>query len=214
MKSVVTVQKAVRGISLASLPREAADSSLIEVCNHAPLILQKMRDLISLILIWHSFSQWGMERVASPSAYKGVNPSDMTSCNQCPLWLPRMQDLQSLTRSWRSIPGWGRKRLATYFDQKGYQFIQKEHRHMIFNILQLTAGYLNATMNRTTRNAKPEIGPDGSSPILLNPRVGRYSEGCGPPQSSGSGFWTVLEPNRTILPVQTRTAAGFTGMCR
>jgi len=39
------------GMSLAYLPIEAANSSLIEVCNHAALILPKMRDLKSFTLI-------------------------------------------------------------------------------------------------------------------------------------------------------------------
>jgi len=50
MKLVVTVWEAVAGMSLAYLPREAANSSLIEVYNHAPLIFHKMRDLESLTL--------------------------------------------------------------------------------------------------------------------------------------------------------------------
>jgi len=50
-KSVVTVQEAVMGMFLAYLPREAADSSLTEVCNHAPLILPKVQDLKSLTII-------------------------------------------------------------------------------------------------------------------------------------------------------------------
>jgi len=56
MKLVVTVQEAVTRMSLAYLPREAANSSLIEVCNHVALILPKMRDLNSLRLIGCSFS--------------------------------------------------------------------------------------------------------------------------------------------------------------
>ena len=51
MLLVVTVQEAVAGESLPYLPREAANASLIEVCYHVPLILQKMRDLESLTLI-------------------------------------------------------------------------------------------------------------------------------------------------------------------
>ena len=58
-------------MSLAYLPREAAKSSLIEVCNHAPLILPKMQDLKLLTLIGRSFSRWGRERVAFTFAYKG-----------------------------------------------------------------------------------------------------------------------------------------------
>ena len=70
MKSVVTVQEAVAGMSLAYLPREAANSSLIEVCIHAPLKLPKMQDLKLLTIICRSFSQWGRERVASTFGYK------------------------------------------------------------------------------------------------------------------------------------------------
>jgi hypothetical protein len=38
-----------------------------------------------------------------------------------------------------------------------------------------------------------------------------YGYGVGPPRSSGSGFWTGLEPNRTVFPVQTRNAGGLLG---
>jgi len=71
MKLVVTVWEAVTGMSLAYLPREAANSSLIEVCNHAPLRLPNMRDLKLLMLICRSFSRWGRDHVASAFAYKG-----------------------------------------------------------------------------------------------------------------------------------------------
>jgi len=140
---------------------------------------------------------------------KEANTSVMTSCNQCPVWLPRMQDLKSLMLRSCSFPGWGRELLCTYFDHKGGQFIQNEHRHTIVNILRLTVRYLNATINRTTLNAKPEIGPDGSSQTRCNPQIDGYGAGFGPPRSSGSGFWTVLEPNRTVFLVQTRTAGGL-----
>ena len=67
VKLVVTVREAVVGISLAYQPREAAKSSLIDVCDHAALRLPKLRDLES----WRTFSRWCTERVASPFAYKG-----------------------------------------------------------------------------------------------------------------------------------------------
>jgi len=68
-----------------------------------------------------------------------------------------------------------------------------------------------ATTNRKTRKGEPETGTDGSSQTLQNPRVDGYGYGFGPPRSSGSGFWTGLEPNRTVFPVQTRTAGGLPG---
>jgi len=77
------------------------------------------------------------------------------------------------------------------------------------NILHKTVGYQNATKNRNTRKREPEIGPDGSSQTLQNPWVDGYWYGFGPPRSCGSGFWTVLEPNQNVYPVQTRTAGGL-----
>jgi len=133
----------------------------------------------------------------------------MTSCNQCSLWLPRIQDLELLMLGWRSFPGWGRERLSTYFDHKGGQYVQKEHRHTIVNILRFTVRYLNVTINRTTPNAKPEIGHDGSSQSRWNPRVDGYGARFELLRSSGSGFWMVMKPNRTVFPVQTRTAGWF-----
>jgi len=59
------------GTSLAHLPGDAAKSSLIEVCNHVPLRLPKMRNLESLMLSCRSFSRWGREHVTSSFAYKG-----------------------------------------------------------------------------------------------------------------------------------------------
>jgi len=60
-----------------------------------------------------------------------------------------------------------------------------------------------------TRNAEPEIGTDGSGHTRQNPRVDGYGSAFGPLGVWGSGFWTVLEPNRPIFAVQTRTAGGL-----
>ena len=60
-----------------------------------------------------------------------------------------------------------------------------------------------------TRNAEPEIGTDGSSLTRRNPQVDGYGSGFGPPRVCGSGFWPVLEPNRHVFAVQTRTAGGL-----
>jgi len=80
------------------------------------------------------------------------------------------------------------------------------------NISRLPVRYLNVTIHRTTWNAKPEIGPDGSSQTQRKPWVDGYAAGFAPPRRSGSGFWTVLEPNRTVIPVHTRTAGGSPGL--
>jgi len=164
---------------------------------------------------WHSFDAHFHDGAGSLSLLllpiKEANISVMTSCNQCPLWLPRMQDLKLLTLRWRSFPGRGRECLSTYFDHKGGQFIQKKHQCTIAHISGFTVGYLNATVNRTTRNAKLQIGRNESSQSRRNPRVNEYGCGFGPQWSSGSGCWKVLESTRTVFLVQTPTAAGLAG---
>jgi len=60
-----------------------------------------------------------------------------------------------------------------------------------------------------TRTAEPEIGTDGSSQTRRNPRVDGYGSGFGPPRVCGSGFWPVLELNRPVFAVQTRTPGGL-----
>jgi len=61
------------------------------------------------------------------------------------------------------------------------------------------------------RNTEQEIGTDGSSQTRRNPRVDGYGAGFGSQRVSGSGFWTVLEPNRPIFAVQTRNAGRLPG---
>jgi len=145
------------------------------------------------------------------SPIQEANTSVMTSCNHCPHWLPRMQDLKLLTLRSRSLLGWGRERSTTYFEHRGGQFIHKEHRCTIVKVLRFTLRYLNPTKNRTTRNAKPDIGPDESAETCPNCRVDGYGAGFGPPGSSGWGSWTVSELNRTVFLVQTRTTGGLPG---
>ena len=164
---------------------------------------------------WRSFDAHFQDWAGSVSLLllpiKEANTSVMTICNQCPLWLPRMQDLKALPLHWHSFPGWVREHLSTFFQHKGSQYIQKKQRRTIDNVLRLKVGYLNANINWTTRNAQPEIGPDGSSHTQRNPRVDRYGTGFGPPRSSGSGPCTVQEPNRTNFLVQTQTTGGLPG---
>ena len=142
---------------------------------------------------------------------KHANTSVMNICNPWPLRLPKMQDQKSLTLHWRSFPGWCRECLSSFFDYKGGHYIQKEHQGTIINILRLIVGYLNATIHRTTRNAELEIGPTGSSKTRRNPRVDRNGAGFWLPRSCRLGFWTVMEMNRTIFPVQTQTTGGLPG---
>jgi len=164
---------------------------------------------------WRSFDSHFEDEAGSVSLLllpmKEANTSIMTICNQCPLRLPRVQDLKSLTLHWRSFSGWGREPVSKYFDQTGGRYIQKVQYYTILNLLRLTAGYLHATIYRTTQNAKPEIGPNRSSQTQWNPLVDRYQAGFGLPWSCGSGFGTVLDLNLTVFPVQNRTAGGLPG---
>jgi len=83
--------------------------------------------------------------------------------------------------------------------------------YMEVNILQSIVGYLNATMNRETWNAEPDIGTDGCSQTQQNPWVDSYRSWFGPPRLSGSGFWTGPEPKRPVFEGQTRIAGGLPG---
>ena len=122
-----------------------------------------------------------------------------------------LQDLKSVTLCGRSVLELGRKGVSPVFEYRGSQYNSNSQQYTKVNISQFTVGYLNATINRTTRHAQPEIGPDGSSQTRQNPRVDWYGSGFGPPRLSGSGFWTVLEPNRPGFAGQTRTAGRLPG---
>jgi len=135
----------------------------------------------------------------------------MIVCIQLPPRLLINQNHKSLTRRWLSCPGWGIEHVSLVFTFKGGQFIWKGQSRAKVNILCSADGYLNATMNGKPRNTEPEIGTDGSSQALQNPRVDGYGSGFGLPRCCGWGFWTVLESNRTVFPVQTRTAGGIPG---
>jgi len=143
--------------------------------------------------------------------WKTANTSFMIACIQSPSRLLMMQDQKSLTCRWLSCSGWGKEHVPLVFSYKGGRFIRKGQWCAKVNILRLTVGYLNATINRKTRNTEPEIGTDRSSQTRQIPWVDGYGSGFGPPRRCGSGFWTVLEPNRTVFPVPTRTAGGLPG---
>jgi len=128
---------------------------------------------------------------------KKANTSIMTICNQCPLWLPRMQDQKLFTLRSRSFPGWGRECLSTCFDPKGGRYIQKEQCRTIIISLRLIVGYPNATINRTTWNAKRAIEPD--EPSHHGETRGLAGKGPGLDHQGAAGwvfgrFWTWPEP--------------------
>ena len=122
-----------------------------------------------------------------------------------------MQDQKSLTCHWLSFSEWGRERFSHVFEYKGGQYIRKGQRYTNVNILRLAIAYLNATINRKTPKLEPAIGTDGSSQTWQNPQVDGYGSGFGPPRCSGSGFWTGLDLNWTVLAVQTWIAVGLPG---
>jgi len=142
---------------------------------------------------------------------KKANTSVMTICNLWSLRLPKMQDKNLLTLCWLSFPGWGRERISPFSDHKGSQYIHKEQLGPIINILWLSVGYLNATINRTTWTAELEIWPDRSSQTWWHLQVDKYGAGFGLPRSCGPGCWMVLELNRTVFRIQSQTAGMLPG---
>jgi len=142
---------------------------------------------------------------------KEADTSVMTNCNRWPLGLPKMQDQKSLTLHWPSFPWWVMECFSLCFDYKSGLFIRKEQRHTIVDISRLPAGFLNATTNTTTQNTDLEIAPHWYSQTRPNPWVDGYGARFGPPRSSELGCWMVLDRNRTIFLVQTRTAGRLPG---
>jgi len=150
--------------------------------------------LLLSLLVWNTANTWFM-----------------IDCIRSPARLLMKQDQQSLTCRWLSCSGWGMECVSLVFRDNGSRFIRKGRWPAKVNILQLPVGYLNATINRKTRNAVQEIGTDGSSQSRQNMWIDGDGSGSGLPRSCGSGFRTVLEPNQPIVPVRTRTAGGLPG---
>jgi len=98
-----------------------------------------------------------------------------------------------------------------WFDYKGRQWNKYREWCTKVDILHRTVTYLTANMNRKTRKGDPDTGTDRHSHTRQYPRVDRYVYGFGPPRGFDSGFWTGLESNWTVFPVQTRIAGGLPG---
>jgi len=56
-----------------------------------------------------------------------------------------------------------------------------------------------------------EIATDVSSQTRTNTQVNGHWSVFGPPRVRGSGFWTDLASNQSVLAVQIRTAGGLAG---
>ena len=69
----------------------------------------------------------------------------------------------------------------------------------------------NATINRTTRMTEPEFGTEGFTQTQQSPWVEVHVSGFGPPRHLRWGFFTVLEPNRTVVVVRTWIVGGLPG---
>jgi len=164
---------------------------------------------------WHSVDTHFQEGAGSMSLsllpLKEANISVMTICYQSPIRLPNMQDRKSLMLRWCSFPGWGGERASPFLDFEGGQYIQKEQWHTIVDILWFTVRYLKVTMNTTTWNTEPEIGPDRSSQTRRNPWVHGYGWMFPLPRRSGSGCRTGLESNWPIFQLRP-WAAGWSSV--
>jgi len=133
---------------------------LVEVCDQVRLRLEMMCDQRWLTLIWRPFSRWGRERVTSSLAYSG---------GQYPIYdyLPLIATqsthnarLEIVDAPSTPFPGWGRECFSPFYEYKGVQYNQRRQWRTIITLLQLTRGYLTATIKWTTRIAEPAIGTD------------------------------------------------------
>jgi len=95
-----------------------------------------------------------------------------------------VQDGKSWMLHSSSYWGRGRELVSLLFHYKGSQYIKQRQWCSKVNNLQLTVGYLNATINGITRKPEPEIGIHGSSQTRQNRRVDRYRYGIGLPSNS------------------------------
>ena len=102
-----------------------------------------------------------------------------------------------------------RELVSPCFEYKGHQWNKYREWCTKVDILHITVTYVTATINRKTRNGDPATGSDGSSQTRQNPRVNGYGYGFGPPRSSESGFWTVLELNRNVFPSNSGPLVGY-----
>jgi len=130
----------------------------------------------------------------------------MNVWTQLPFRLPMMHDQQSMTLCWVSFSGWGGEHVSVVFYYIRVQYLNKRQWRTKVNILRLTVGYLNLTINRRTQKPELEIGTDGSSQPRQNAQVKGYRHGFGPPGRGWSGVWPGPYPNETILGVWFRTS--------
>jgi hypothetical protein len=70
---------------------------------------------------------------------------------------------------------------------------------------------VNVTINTKIQDPAVEIEPDRTIQIKQNPQVNWYRSGFSPQGCWGSGDWTGLEPNITVLKVQTQSAGALPG---
>jgi len=64
-------QDGAGSVPLLFLPLKAANTPFMDGCKQSPLSLPKMQSQKSLMLCWHSFSEWGSDHVISHFAHKG-----------------------------------------------------------------------------------------------------------------------------------------------
>jgi len=76
-----------------------------------------------------------------------VKTSFLTVWNLSPTRLPRICDQQLLTLRWPLFSGCCRARCSVRFHLEGRLYITDTQGHSNINILQLTVGYLNVTIN-------------------------------------------------------------------
>jgi len=142
----------------------------------------------------------------------------MDAFDQAPLILSKMQDQISLTLCWRSVDAlltlifqmWLGAWVSVFCTSR--RLIRRKWTvTYLCQYFTISSSISECDHKCETRNAEPEIGPDGSSQTRRNSQVDGYGPWFGLPRVSRSGSWPGLEPNRPSLVVQSRTAGGLPG---
>jgi hypothetical protein len=89
------------------------------------------------------------------------------------LFILLMEDEKLFTLQGHSSSGCSREHVCAHFDYTGSQSNKLRQWCIIVNILRITVGNLNATMNRDSWQQESEISTYGSSQTWQNPWVER-----------------------------------------
>jgi hypothetical protein len=113
---------------------------------------------------------------------------------------------------WRSIDAHyqdGAGSVSLRFQFKRGEFIKKIQWFTNVEILKLTVGHMNVTINRKTRKPEPQNETNEFHQAQQSLQVAGYQYWFDTPRNTSSDFWKGLQPIWTVFPVRTRTAGGL-----